>query len=446
MCVGAVGTAHALAARMRMSSIVAIVVAMLSAVALFAVALGFGACSARGMGGNGVGGSGGADGSGGGGNAGSGGGGSGGGGGGPGGGGAGGGGGTSGGIGPHEPMPVIPNLGGPTLAPLSLVTITFSADPNSTADGAFGDFLVGSMWLATVGADYGITSATHVKKVVLADTAAKTVSDSDIQTLLAGKIKDGTLPSAASTLYLIYYPPGTVVQSAFGGADTCVSVGNAAIGGYHWEGRNGTTPFPYAVVPTCANEALADIQASASHEIMEGATDPFPSSNPAWVLTDATNPWSTLDGETADFCELLTTTEGGFSLQQVWSNSAAKANDRDPCIPAPSEPFYNATATPGKVQSVAAGQSFTFDVKGWSSAPTSPWMISADAISSPLAGGASFDPKPMLDATMMQNGQTAHLTVTVPAGTRSKASAMIFLTSSRSLTDFSIWPVVVTVP
>jgi hypothetical protein len=359
--------------------------------------------------------------------------------------GGGGGGGSGGGIGAHEPMPVVINQGGPTLSPLQLVTITFSADPNSAADGAFGDFVVGSTWLKTVGADYGLQSATHVKKVVLTQTVPATVMDSDIQTLIASKIKDGTLPSAVGTLYLIYYPPNTVVQSAFGGADTCLSVGSSAIGGYHWEGKNGNTPFPYSVVPTCKNEALADIQASASHEIMEGATDPFPANNPAWVLTDTTNPWSALDGEVGDFCELLTTTEGGYSLQQIWSNSAAKANDRDPCIPAPAEPFYNATATPGKVQTVAAGQSFTFDIKGWSSAPTTPWMITADASSSPLDPG-SFDPKPMLDTTMMQNGQLAHLTVSVPAGTKSKASALIFLTSSRSLTDFSIWPVVVTVP
>ena len=361
-------------------------------------------------------------------------------------GGGGGGGGSGGSIGEHEPMPVIPNQGGPVLATPQLVTITFAADPHSAADGAFGDFVVASSWLKTVGADYGIQSATHVKKLVLTQTAGASVKDADIQTLIASKIADGTLPSSNQALYLIYYPPGTVVHSVFGDADTCVSVGNAAIGGYHWEGKSGATAFAYAVVPTCQNEALADIQASASHELMEAATDPLPNTRPAWVLTDTTNPWSVLDGEVADFCELLTTTEGSYSLQRVWSNSAAKANDRDPCIPSPATPFYNATASPAAVQMVAAGQSFTFDIKGWSSAPTTPWMISADALSSPLAGGTSFDPKPTLDTTTMQAGQLAHLTITVPAGTASKASAVIFLTSSRSLTDFSMWPVVVAVP
>jgi hypothetical protein len=352
---------------------------------------------------------------------------------------------SGGDIGPHEPMPIIPNQGGPTLSTLQLVTISFAADPNSAKAGAFGDFVVGSSWLATVGADYGLQSATHAKDVVLTQAAGATVSDTSIQTLIASKIQDGTVPSGAQVLFLIFYPPGTVVQSALDGADTCVSIGSSAIGGYHWESANGT-PFPYAVVPTCANEALADIQASASHELLEAATDPFPMTKPAWVLTDPTNPWSALDGEVADFCELLTTTEGGYSLQQIWSNTAARANDRDPCIPSPPTPFYNATATPATAQMVPAGQSFTFEIKGWSSAPVAPWMLSADSFSGPLSGGASFDPKPMLDATTLQNGQSAHMTISVPAGTASGASALIFVTSSRSLTDFSSWPVVVTVP
>jgi hypothetical protein len=350
-----------------------------------------------------------------------------------------------GGTGPHEPMPIIPNQGGSTLAQLQLVTIGFAADPNSTKDGEFGDFVVGSTWLKTVGADYGLKAAAHLKKVVLTQAQGASVTDSAIQMLIASKIQDGTLPSGDQVLYLIYYPPGTVVHSAFGGADTCLVIGNAAIGGYHWEGKNGATAFPYAVVPTCRNESLADIQASASHELMEAATDPFPMTNPAWVLTDPSSPWSALSGEVADFCEFLTASEGGYTLQQIWSNSAAQANDRDPCIPSPSSPFYNATATPALAQMVAPGQSFTFDIKGWSSAPVDPWMISADSSSSAL-DPMSFDPNPKLDATTLQNGQTAHLTVSVPPGTASKASALIFVNSFRSFTDFSIWPVVVTVP
>src|SRR5256885_1197863 len=82
---------------------------------------------------------------------------------------------------------------------------------------ASGDSIVGSAWLKTVGADYGLKSATHAKKVTLTQTAAATVKDADVQALVASKIQDGTLPSGNQALYLVYYPPGTVVQSPFGG-------------------------------------------------------------------------------------------------------------------------------------------------------------------------------------------------------------------------------------
>src|SRR6478672_2232110 len=125
-----------------------------------------------------------------------------------GGGGSGGGGGGGGGfvVGPHEPMPVIPNQGGPTLSTLQLVTVTFAAHPNGAKDAAFGDFIVGSMWLKTVGADYGLQSATHAKKVTLTQTAGATVKDADVQALVASKIADGTLPSGNQALYVMYYP------------------------------------------------------------------------------------------------------------------------------------------------------------------------------------------------------------------------------------------------
>jgi hypothetical protein len=329
------------------------------------------------------------------------------------------------------------------LSALQVVTITFSTDPNSAQDAAFGDFVVGSSWLKTVGADYGLQSATHLKKVQLTQTVGATVTDAQIQMLIAAQIQNGTLPSGDQVLYLIYYPPGTTVKSVFNGADTCANLGGGqTIGGYHWEGKNGTTAFPYSVVPTCKNESLANIQSSASHELMEAATDPLPNSNPAWVLTDMSNPWSYLDGEVGDFCEGYDTTEAGYTLTRIWSNTAAMAGDRDPCIPAPSTPYYNVTATPSTVQTIAAGQSATFALQAWASAPVPPWTLSASTLSGGLAGG-SFMPQLSLDVTTIGPGQTAHLTVTVPSGTAAQSSALIFVGSSASVTGYNYWPVAI---
>ena len=41
-------------------------------------------------------------------------------------------------------------------------------------------------------------------------------------------------------------------------------------------------------------------------------------------------------------------------------------------------------------------------------------------------------------------GQTAHLTVTVPSGTASQSSALIFVDSSASASSFNYWPIAVT--
>ena len=40
----------------------------------------------------------------------------------------------------------------------------------------------------------------------------------------------------------------------------------------------------------------------ASHEFVEGATDPFPYTDVAYGITDPSNPWVFLDGEVADLC------------------------------------------------------------------------------------------------------------------------------------------------
>jgi hypothetical protein len=208
---------------------------------------------------------------------------------------------------------------------------------------------------------------------------------------------------------------------------------------------------PYAVIPSCSSgsiiEGASDLEASASHEFIEAATDPFPYTNLAYGLTDPTDPWVYTAGEVADLCEGQTTEEAGFTAQRVWSNSAATAaNGRDasvattsPCVPAASEPFYDVSPAPARTQSIAAGGSITYTLTGFSTASVPPWAISS------FPGPSSFTPKIALATSMINNGQTTTMTVSVPAGTPSQAYAAIFVTSSRSLTDFTYWPVAITV-
>jgi hypothetical protein len=355
----------------------------------------------------------------------------------------------------HGAFPQVPNNGGPTLASPQLVTITFAGYSEASTISSFGDWIVTSDWLTTVGKDYGVGHGTHVQSVVLPGPAPAMASDLDTQALLEQNLMSGVLPSApldagagdggtGGYLYMIVYPSTTTTGSFLGGADSCTYLGGGSfIGGYHWETQSGPYHVPYAVIPTCTSsgmvEGAADLETSASHEFIEASTDPFPNTNTAWAIIDPNNPWISTDGEVADMCEGKITSEAGFSPQRIWSNTAAMGTG-DPCVPAlASEILYDVSATPTTTQSVAAGMSVTYTLTGFSSGPIMPWTLQASA-------GGSFTPTFNLSSMTMNNGQTATLTVTVPAGTASQSYASVFITSYFSFTDFNEWVVAVTVP
>jgi hypothetical protein len=357
---------------------------------------------------------------------------------------------------PHSAFPQVPHNAGPVLAAPKLVTITFTGDTRATTIGAFGDWIGSSSWLAAVGHDYGVGSGTHAQSVVLPGPPPSSVTDLDVQTLLEANLGNGTLPgpqadagtpeggAASDYLYLIVYPPGTTTGSFLAGPDTCTSQGGGHfIGGYHWETQSGAYHIPYAVVPTCSGggqvESDADLETSASHEYIEAATDPFPYTDTGYGITDPSNPWGSTAGEVGDLCEGLTTVEAGFTVQRIWSNSAAKGQGA-PCIPAPTTPFYDVAATPAQTQSVAPGGSATYTLTAFSSAAIPPWSLST------LVGYATFQPTLTLGTATIDNGQTTTLKVGVPAGTPSQSFASVFVTSSRSPADFNYWVVAVAVP
>jgi hypothetical protein len=357
---------------------------------------------------------------------------------------------------PHGAFPQVPNNGGPTLTAPKLVTITFAGYNQATTIDSFGDWVVTSDWLTTVGHDYGIGHGTHAANIVLPGPAPAMAADTDTQTLLEDNLMSGVLPSApldagaldggaGQYLYLIVYPSTTTTGSFLGGPDSCTYEGGGSfIGGYHWETQTGPYHVPYAVIPTCASgsmvEGAADLETSASHELIEAATDPFPDSHPAWAIEDQTNPWIATDGELADLCEGLVTTESGFTPQRVWSNTAAASNS-EPCVPAPaSTVLYDVTASPATTQLIAAGKSVAYTLTGFSTAPTMPWSLEA------FAGGGSFTPTVDLSATTMNNGQMATLTVGIPPGTPSQSYGSVYITSYYTLSDFNYWIVAVAVP
>jgi hypothetical protein len=330
------------------------------------------------------------------------------------------------------------------LAHVQLVTITFADDPERSTEESFGDWVVASDWLATIGRDYGVGTGTN-QNVEISFTASTSLAlNRSVGQFLRDEILDGTLPPPqpaapgsqfGDTVYLIYYPPFTP------------NVLPANAGGYHaCESTEGPSPaqFGYAVVQ---GSSRAAIEAAASHEIAEAAIDPCG----IWgyrTPVASESSWTFLGGEVGDLCfNLFAVDPSGHTVQRIWSTSAAGLG-ADPCIPASAAPYFNTAATPSAIINIPAGTSTVVALQGWSTAPTADWPMTAvwaPEFSPPVTGcGVSgplgpFDPDAQLSATMMNNGGTATLRVTVPPGRHACDWGTVLIYSGGT----NFWPVVV---
>jgi hypothetical protein len=340
----------------------------------------------------------------------------------------------------HTPFPQATDAGGPVLTAPQLVTVTFPGYAEAAHVQGLGAWIASSDWISSIGKDYGVGPGSQVAEVVLPSAAPGTLSDQDIQQLLAGDIANSTLPAPTpNTLYVLYIPASTAATSFAGGPDCGAALGHI-VGGYHWEAQPSTgTPFPYAVIASCEGQAEADLDLSASHEIAEGLTDPFPSSNPSWGIWDTTSSWSYNNVELADLCVLQTITDNGYSLARVWSNSAAAAG-ADPCVPVAANalPYFNVSITPSGVATVAAATTLTYQLTGWSLAPVPDWGLSM--LVSPYS---TFTPATELSVDTLNNGGTATLTLIIPPGTPSGSTADVLVLSQLSSNETAYWPVAV---
>jgi hypothetical protein len=220
-------------------------------------------------------------------------------------------------------------------------------------------------------------------------------------------------------------------------------------GGYHSEVDQPGMTFSYAVIPMCPGFApgLTDVEGeeiAVSHEYMEAATDSLPFTSPAYSLPQNSNdPWSAIGGEVGDLCALPLQTyrEGEFVAQRIYSDAAAATGTHDPCVPALGAPtYYQTMPTPTDIQGVTAGQTLNLTLHGWSTAPIQDWTIQTG-----VQATQGFNPTVTLSRQTINNGQTATLSVTVPAGTAPQNYAIIQLVSAFSMTDYHLWPIIVVV-
>jgi hypothetical protein len=305
----------------------------------------------------------------------------------------------------HEPFPLANPHGGTVLKAVELVTITWQGHEFAQQIQTFGDFVVSSNWYTTAGEEYGVGPGTHLAKLVLPDPVPATLTDAGIVTLIDQHILDKTLPPPdENTLYLVYPPPDTVTDGGDGLGILCQDYT-----GYHYDVMGMSGHIVYGVVGDCMI-GLDDVTGTAAHEIFESATDP--ADDGYYIDGPANLPWNYIDDgtELGDLCEYFDYIhQGGYALQRMWSNKAAAAG-QNPCPPAPDgEVYINVSAAPAPMQQVAPGWTATFTLTGWSLGPTDPWPV--EALSETLL---DFAPKIDFKTTMMGNGDTATITLTVP--------------------------------
>ena len=158
-----------------------------------------------------------------------------------------------------------------------------------------------------------------------------TIDDLEIQAELEKQILAKTIPAATdNSLYMIHFPKGLKITMHDG--DT-VATSCQQFCAYHegFKAKDGSAVF-YGVIPDLDSLAcsmgcgsggsLARITVSASHEVAEALTDPFPTPGTTPAYPQA---WNTTGGEEiGDLCQANTATLQGkaasYSVQQEWDN------------------------------------------------------------------------------------------------------------------------------
>jgi hypothetical protein len=351
------------------------------------------------------------------------------------------GGGDGGGTGSAQsPLPDVTHHGGPVMAHMQLVPIFYSGDADATTLTSFSQWIVGSQWLQTTGADYGVGTGTVLQVVHRPDMAPAMIDDTDIIKLLYAGLSDGSLPKPAGgladVLYMIFFPATTVVTT--GSTKSCID-----FGGYHNSARQGGVELSYAVIAACSGfvdglTALEDREVVASNELIEAATDPVPNNHPGFRLDDPTSPWSGFGTEVADLCQrgdrTEIVTESGFVAQRSWSTSAAAA-EQDPCVPGANANYVNLTMQPPGVVRIAPGGHQAVTLRAWASgaARGTSWHLQTSAMM-PSAQTLT------LSATTIKDGATVSLDVALPATAQIGDQPQFVVFSSTSDTKYSFLP------
>ena len=281
-------------------------------------------------------------------------------------------------------LPRIEYRGGPFLRNPKVVTITFTNDDPKLVSRLeqFGATITRSPWWHTVTDGYcakpggcigdgSAGSPVHLDEALPAD-----LRDTDVDALLLRTAKAGRLgPIDKETLLLVYLPKGVSLTDA----TTRFCTGHARA--FHRSLELDGARIAFAVLPRCGDEA--QLTGSASHEILEATTNPFPAEHGfAFTTGSASSGFTAAGVEPVDPCGLTTmdshwTTDSGFVVHRAWSNRAA-ALAHDPCVPSrPDRPYVMLVPREPAVHLAHEGGIVSIDLDASTAGASKTWAVSA---------------------------------------------------------------------
>ena len=349
--------------------------------------------------------------------------------------------------------------GGVVLANPVVVTITWTGDTHADDFEHFGDVVGQGDYWKQVTSEYGVGPATSgpANHVRITTPAPTSMSDSDIQTFVANSVTAATspwpTPAAGEPIYIIYLPKTTDLK--LGNSSAC----KQGVGGYHDSIVAGDKHVAYAVIPQCSQ--MDEITLAASHELGEAATDPHPTSAPAWTGFDLDHlSWeffNQFQSENGDACEfykdaMLSATESDvpFAVQRQWSNASARAG-HDPCVPARPGTYFSVSPLNQEAISVdlsqlgggtettmgykiKVGESRQIPLGFYSDGAMPAWKITATegGMYSRAKGNVDLE----LDVDQGQNGEKAYLKVTVNTAGRTGTELVTVVSTARGVSHY----------
>jgi hypothetical protein len=350
---------------------------------------------------------------------------------------------------PHRAAPPILPAHPVVLRKPKIVTVIAAGDPLADQLFAFSDAVRTSAWWGAVGAEFQVgtpSASVHVVGPALTGT----VRSHDIAAYAARAVEAAGAKAASDgqTIFLVYLPEGVEYVNG-SGARNC---GCSLLLGAHFR-RDPHADDAIAFVQRCSPHDIESLTVTASHELLESATNPTIADG--YVVSPGKEPWQGTvwsavqpgPNELADLCGGTRVHEGDWEYQRSFSNIAALKGD-DPCAPALAEPYYNVTVDQ-EWYPIASGGKVTVEVRGWATAPREDWFVYTRVASPTQVGftaeihsdeSASADGTPFYG---INNGKTATLTVTAPeapVGTY----AVVRLTSRPSSPGSDVlhfWPV-----